>query len=457
METPRRCDAVVTPEWAVGVLGLAAGLAFLVMTPPFQAPDEPAHFARAYAVSEGQWLPRWQDGRPGADLPAGYGDLRDAVADLPAHPERRLAPRLNDLLAIPGRDDRRTFTVIAAGAAVYTPVPYLPMAAGIRVARRLHLGPAGTLYAGRLAGLVTSLGLMILSIRICPVRKWPLALLALTPMAAFLRSSVTADSQTSAAAAVLTSVILGLIVVPRAAQPRHVALLLLASATLALSKSVYAPLSALVLAIPRANLGRRRRGIVIGAVLLVTAAGVGVSTWVAHLTYTPFQDGADPAAQLARVLGDPGRFLAVTASDLWRHLPRYAVEFVGKLGWLDTTIPAPLTVGYGLLLAALTVQGEPLATSMDEGRRMIFVVIVTLCVFLVALSQYLSWTAVGAGILEGVQGRYFIPLGPPVAALFLRRGPGHPSDAKLSWTLSACAAVILIAALMAEYARYYAA
>jgi len=33
---------------------LGFGLAYVFILPPFEAPDEPAHFARAYSIAEGQ-------------------------------------------------------------------------------------------------------------------------------------------------------------------------------------------------------------------------------------------------------------------------------------------------------------------------------------------------------------------------------------------------------------------
>src|SRR4029079_8068336 len=62
----------MTPERTVLVVGLLGGLLFVAATPPFQAPDEPNHFARAYQISEGVLFPR----SGGADLPESVVTLR---------------------------------------------------------------------------------------------------------------------------------------------------------------------------------------------------------------------------------------------------------------------------------------------------------------------------------------------------------------------------------------------
>lgn len=42
------------PELFVAFSSLLLGLGTAAVTPPFQVPDEPAHFLRSYLVSEGR-------------------------------------------------------------------------------------------------------------------------------------------------------------------------------------------------------------------------------------------------------------------------------------------------------------------------------------------------------------------------------------------------------------------
>src|SRR5215208_2276127 len=58
------------------LLSLLFGLATAVVTPPFRAPDEPAHFIRAYGFARGEILPSTADenGRKGLFVPAHIAD-----------------------------------------------------------------------------------------------------------------------------------------------------------------------------------------------------------------------------------------------------------------------------------------------------------------------------------------------------------------------------------------------
>jgi hypothetical protein len=51
----------VSPEWYFLVIALTFGLATMIVTPPFQVPDEFHHFYRAYQVAEGQIIPVQKD------------------------------------------------------------------------------------------------------------------------------------------------------------------------------------------------------------------------------------------------------------------------------------------------------------------------------------------------------------------------------------------------------------
>ena len=78
-----------TPARAVLVLGALCGLAFVLVTPPFQVPDEPVHALRAYQISEGSFIP---SAGGVAVLPASLERVREPFGEIPFHPGARVAP-----------------------------------------------------------------------------------------------------------------------------------------------------------------------------------------------------------------------------------------------------------------------------------------------------------------------------------------------------------------------------
>jgi hypothetical protein len=57
------------PEKVFLWLGGFFGLLFLFLTPPMQVPDEPAHFLRAWQISEGNLFADREDNRVGGWMP----------------------------------------------------------------------------------------------------------------------------------------------------------------------------------------------------------------------------------------------------------------------------------------------------------------------------------------------------------------------------------------------------
>lgn len=404
---------------------LAAGLLFgtilALVTPPFQSPDEPAHFYRAYAISEGRLVPpRGPAPSTGEVLPA---SLRAITApfypELPFHAERKTTPAaILAALRVPLDAERRELLWFPS-ALVYTPVPYLPQAAAIALGRACGATPLALLYLARLAGLLAGVLLIHAAIRLLPAYRWLAALVALTPMASFLRSGVTADTLTISSAFLFAAAVARLAWGGEPGRRRDVALMIAASALLALSKALYAPLALAALAIPGRRFPASRRGI------LLLHAGVTATAFLlalgnARLAPAVLRPDAtvSPERQVRSALEEPGRFLRVAVVDYAVHAPRYLTQFIGKLGWLDTSLPAPFLLLYLVVLGALLLLDASPLVRIEPWQRMVFAAATVLTLGLISASLYAAWTPYRADFIHGIQGRYFIPLAPVAAWTF---------------------------------------
>jgi len=92
----------IQPERAFLIVGFIFGVAILILTPPFQVPDEPQHFFRAFQLSEGRFrdlvvlAPDEKDGmrsgRYGTMLPKSLSALVDSsdVANIRFRPQSKV-------------------------------------------------------------------------------------------------------------------------------------------------------------------------------------------------------------------------------------------------------------------------------------------------------------------------------------------------------------------------------
>lgn len=446
------------PERFFLIAGLLAGLVFLAGTPPFQVPDEPAHFYRAYAVSEGQpWAVRGPEGL-GARLPASIQELGTGLrGDLPFHPKRKVRPgTIRRAFRVPLETERRVF-VDYRTSAQFTLVPYLPQAAGIAVARAFGAPPLGLLYAARVANLLVATALVLLALRGLPSYRWLTAMLALTPMAVFLRGSASADALGTAVAFLLAGTVARLAWGEE--EPRgwkDVAVLAACCAALCLSKPVYVPLALLALLIPPARLPGGRRAPALLLLGLVTAAAFGLAMGTARAVDIPVRlDAAvDREGQIRDALADPLRVAGIVAEDYLRQGDRYVAQVVGQLGWLDANLPRPLLWGYTLLLGLLALFDTRRTVAVLPWQRVLLAVASLAVLALVSASQYAAWTPHGADYVEGIQGRYFLPLVPAAAWMLHTRRFGT-GPARLDRVLPWLGALSLAVAFWTVVRRYY--
>jgi uncharacterized membrane protein len=131
------------------------------------------------------------------------------------------------------------------------------------------------------------------------------------------------------------------------------------------------------------------------------------------LRQTEYADRAgvavDPAAQMRVIAHAPFRFVAIVIADYVRHAPRYAEGLVGRLGMLDVPLPRAVVVMLIVLVIAVALTNDVRFTAKE---RMLAAVAIAASMLLISVSQYLIWTAPNAPFIDGIQGRYFLPLLP---------------------------------------------
>jgi len=406
----------MTPHRAVLVIGLLTGVAFVFLTPPFQAPDEPDHLSRAYHISQGSLLAERRGEFAGGDLPASLPKLAAPfLQDLAFQRDKKVSrAMLREAFAIPLEPSDRMF-VAFKGTALYTPIPYLPQAFAVRIGTLIDMPPLVLLYLARTFNLLTSAALLYYAVRIAPCFKWVLASLALTPMAIFLRASASADALTAGAAFLFISLVLSLAFGPVETTRRSALALFVAVSVVALSKPVYVPLALLVFLIPRTRLGSRGRGVMIKSVVVGLAiAAFALSSWISHSRYTPLHptDPTHPREQVDHVLDRPAQFIAAVARTYVQEGRNLRTHFIGTFGWLDTPLDMRVVDAYCLMLLLLALVDGSRRVRISLVQRALIAAVCLAVVLAITLSQYLIWTPVGRATVEGLQGRYFMPIGP---------------------------------------------
>ncbi|MFZ2490785.1 MAG: DUF2142 domain-containing protein, partial [Thermoanaerobaculia bacterium] len=283
-------------------------------------------------------------------------------------------------------------------------------AAVLWVGSRLNAKPLTTFYAARVANLIVMIALICAAMFVAPRAAWMFATAGALPMTLHLAGSFSPDAFTLGVASLALALAVTTV---RFAPARYLAGLIAVTLLLALCKPVYFLLP--LIAIWNGN-AKGRRVAAAATVSIAILAGVALSGLAASRASFNMRGSidVDSSRQLSSMARAPLRFAQTVITDYTASHTRYRHELVGRLGWLDVGLPAPLSnlAQIAFLLAAVTA-----ARVVSAPQRGVALLVILGTLVLIATSQYLVWTAVGATAIEGIQGRYFIPLVAVAAAV----------------------------------------
>lgn len=414
-----------------GTLVLILGLFYVFWLPLFEAPDEPQHFMRAFALAEGQFVHR--------DQPRELGELYlERMQTL--YPGMIQSSILQEAQMELDSGHPRV-SGLAPNTSVYSFVPYLFHAAAIK-AWSVWRDPVQDLellvYLCRLVSLWIFVFCFGLALYLAPGLSWPLFWLASTPMVLAQSAIVGLDG------IVLGCVFLFLTApMSRLNDYLFAGLIFLASLLLFQAKFPYLPvvfLSLVLIYQSGQHIRFRAAALVLSCLLsLGTAMAWMLASREASQDLIAFlqkhwHPAINPSEQLVFILTSPLKYSWIMLTSLYDNLGMLAQQFVGVLGWLSIPIDFQLVwVWLGMGIVSIFLAGK-----FDLSlRQKIFIfaasaVVCLLTFALVLTSMYLICDPVKSASIT-MQGRYFHP----VAAMFLTG-----CAAIIPWKISRCSGFI---------------
>ena len=429
----RRLDPardMIVPVYAVVLLLL--GLVFAFFFPHGTVPDEGYHFVHAYKYANVM--------APGVELEsARKEDVRFMDDDLTFVVSE-------DAWRNVGRD----FSVFASQEG-YVPVSSFEnfwykgldvtsdpvqtrvfAAIGINIARLFNLSGIMLFYVGRLFNLVVGAALIILAVKVTPVGRNVMMCVSLLPITLHVLGSYSYDSTVIGLSFLLLALTLRMLYGEDRIRTRHMASYLVVATLLAPCKVVYTALVLIVLLVPSQRFSSRRTAILFKALAFALPAAAILLTRMVTMVNMLFPGAVKTDAAATSGVSGPGRavfysasyilqaplgFLKILARTFWRQGDDYLLHVLGgSLGWLQGNLVASRReIVVLFLLAVFGFVSDPSDKAFPKGReRVLFAVVFALVLFALEMSMFVGWTPEGNPCIEGVQGRYFIPVLPLV-------------------------------------------
>jgi uncharacterized membrane protein len=419
-----------SPEKIFLLIALFFGISFLVLTPLFEVADEPAHFFKAYALSDLQY------NGGSAYLPKSITDIYAPLTknnSIPFHPNKKFDIQiLFSVWDYPLNASNKQWT---PGIPAYAFVPYIPQIIGIEIGKCCNASPVMLMYFGRFFNLLIWVCLIFSAIRITPVGKWLFLVLSLLPMSLFQAASLSPDAAITGMSFLLIALILyyALNSDKKSITNWDMVLLLILSMALAVSKQVYFLIPLIFLIIPVARFSNKKDFIVkfclliLSIIVVMALLSMSINQSIPIPSSTQNINGSQPSqiseekssavTQVSFIFNNPVKYCFILKNTLFTLKDLYIDSFIGIFGWLDTPLPGYiyyLFIGLIFFVALCDTEQNICVTTKQKG---LFLLISLLTIGMIFTAIFVFYhphgiNLPGSTLILGVQGRYFITLAP---------------------------------------------
>ena len=396
---------------------------FISMTQPvFYSPDETSHFIRAYQITAGDLFFVKSEKVTGSGtytvgsmIDANILKLHDQVMKLYTDRSARLDPvRVEQLNSFKWGELVWSST---KNVAIYPPFLYVPQAIGVALGRWVDLSIMQTVRLSRLLNGVFATVIGAVALMIACRGKSILFLFLLLPMTLAQFASAGQDALCMALSAVAAAICSRLYNETKPHANYYILLLGVCLFLISTARPPYAALSLVfcVLAVSQWQVKKKRNQYLIAFIGTFSA----VVVWSLYITlfvsvgFGP--EGVSYKEQIVGVLNAPFGWLAILFHTWLERFDFYLQSFVGNFGYLDTPLPSFYYLFARVMMLSIFIWPWMVVDYKQITKKATVSYVLNSFVILSAMVSvylvlYVSWTPLNAQFIDGVQGRYLIPI-----------------------------------------------
>ena len=299
------------------------------------------------------------------------------------------------------------------------PIGYIPSIIGVKLGELYKQNPIVVHWWARAFGLFAYLLIVFFAIRIMPVHKNVMMLVALAPMSLYQASSVTYDTLCNASTFLMIACILKWLWQKEEVTIRELGLFFLALVLQVFSKAGYYFIPFLLLAVPSKKFSFSYAKIIL-VVLILAIIKLPSITWSTYLHSSHYPAGEsfqrDFSFGFSQNLSFHLHNIPGMIGDLLNNIAGkgkdWIIGAIGKFGYSYTPLPQFWVFMYVLVLLVMaTIDNDPLY-KLSRMQRLISALVLLVSLGALIAGLYLNFSPIGNSMMFGVQGRYFIPILP---------------------------------------------
>lgn len=406
------------------VFGSILGLLFILIMPINQIPDEHAHFETVYRYSNKMlFIKETEDNNTiyMRQCDTFFNALgSNSNKDLYDLEYNTLINKYDTDLVESGCRNVNNF-----------PLLYIPAAIGVSIARIFNFNPIILYMMGRLINLSIFIGLGFISLKKIPIGKSALAVVFMFPMVIHQASSYSADSILNSVAFAFIAYCMNILYSNKINKIDLVVGIILAS-VLSPSKVTYFPMLFMIfLIVIKKYKNRKEHNIILLIFIAAIATTFLIQNW-SIITggvinnsqkingMTLLYDGTY-GYSTNFIFNNPISFIKILLNTFKELGHFYILSMIGKsLGWLNISINIIIIYSYILLFILACFNNkdsENEEVCLNIYQKGLVSILIVSVIILIEIALFSTWTHYGSSVIEGVQGRYFIPILPLIILL----------------------------------------
>ena len=386
-------------------------ISIMVIIPPWNVPDEPVHYYRAYKLSQITFDKSLKENLSGTEI---YGPTEWCINYSGIEVRNKVYSRSAIFDCLKEQENVTRNRRLAGSLAGNNPINHMFAATGIKVVDIFTNSPLLIFFAGRLANLIISFVIIYFAIKKAPKNKLIILLVATIPMFVQQMVSYSYDSVLNASCLFVLSHIINLYEKDKWTIKDWILLSIMALFIFS-AKSIY--IFVFVPLLFKKIKNKKKAIIKIGLTLLILfityeiikiwpniLASFNKSTEVVTTTVSNGQ------TNMSYILNNPLQLLPLVYNTFVMKGWFYLRSLFGYFGWFVFSIDN-IYIWIYLIMMYLLLITKGLSQNIFNVKQKTASIISCLIMFAASFAaMYFYWSSYKLNYVDGVQGRYFLPL-----------------------------------------------
>ena len=392
------------------VIAVFLGICFGIIIPLGQGSDETSHFIRIYEISRKYTTLNYEES---TEFPRAF----ELLGDYQSQKEisyKQYIENYDEFLM--NSNDKVDLKGKYWNTKLYSPIQYLPQVIGVTLGRVFsdNILVIGTL--GRIFGFIAWVTACAYAIKIIPNKKIFILILCLLPINIFSAVCLSGDTLTNAVTVLFIAIIYRKVYLHEEVKIKDKIILLVLGALIALCKIVYLPIIFLVCLLSKDLFKNKKVWISFNISLIILSCIVGL-TWLTIGSGSLSDSNPASKEQVEYIFEDPIRYCLITMDTFMVRGVAYINQFMtgDDIACQGRARIYPI-ISYiigAVVLISLFLDEDNDDIKMSVLQKWIVGLVILGTCALICTALYVQWTSlftIGGGMIEGIQGRYFIPV-----------------------------------------------